>query len=62
MVVLDFLNFKVTEITSFDTGHDKSAIDQLTESVDMVRVGAVAFLATRGEANYFMTGTYTTYA
>ena len=56
MVVMDFLKFKVTEITSFDTGHDKVAVEQMIDSIHMVNVGAIAFLATRGEVNYFMTG------
>ena len=56
VVVMDLMTFQVTEVASFDTGHDKEASEQLVEFIDMIPVGALVFLAVRGEANYFLTG------
>ena len=41
---------------SFDTGHDVLASEYLVEFIEMVPVGALVFMAVRGEANFYMTG------
>jgi len=58
VVVMDLMTYQATEVSSFDTGHDKEASEQLVEFIDMVPVGALVFIAVRGEANYYLTGHY----
>ena len=58
VVVMDLMTYQATEVSSFDTGHDKDASEQLVEFIDMVPVGALVFIAVRGEANYYLTGHY----
>lgn len=58
VVVMDLMTYQATDVSSFDTGHDKEASEQLVEFIDMVPVGALVFIAVRGEGNYYLTGHY----
>jgi hypothetical protein len=56
--VLDFLTFKITDVLSYDTGHDRSAANKLVEGIASIPCGTLVFVAVKGEANYFMTGRF----
>lgn len=53
--VLDFLTFKITDVMSFDTGHDKEAAGRMVDGIAAIPYGALVFLLCSGFTNTYMT-------